>query len=359
MPMRFHWRLLQGGERGVSSRSLGATSAATGLPDLEHQIAQCRTAEQLGIDGMLVDVGIDNPDPILLCTAIGMATQRIGMIVAMRSGMIHPTIFTQQINTLSALIGGDRILLNIVAGDSPTEQRIYGDDQDHDQRYARTEEFLAICRGFWQGTGPFDYRGRFYRVEQARLNTPYRGEHRDHPLMFVAGGSEPCRALSISQGSCWMTLADAPDEIAGKAKPIVTAGKEVGIRVSIITRPTRDEALDAARSLVADQDPSRVEKQTEADFVGGSDSVSIRAHYALAEREWLTRTLWMGAVRSHGAAAVCLVGSYDEVAAALMDYRRIGVTHFILSGWPKRDEMVRFGSEVIPRVRSLEASASS
>ncbi len=66
MKIKFHWRLLQGGEVGYSSRSLGSWSPSTGKPDLPNQVAQCKTAEELGIDGLLVDIGADNPDPILL-----------------------------------------------------------------------------------------------------------------------------------------------------------------------------------------------------------------------------------------------------------------------------------------------------
>ena len=87
-----------------------------------------------------------------------------------------------------------------------------------------------------------------------------------------------------------------------------------------------------------------------------SDSVSICETYALAEKEWLSPWLWTGAVRTHGAPAVALVGSYQEVAQALIDYARVGVTQFILSGWPKLDEMILFGREVLPRIRKLEAS---
>jgi alkanesulfonate monooxygenase len=56
---------------------------------------------------------------------------------------------------------------------------------------------------------------------------------------------------------------------------------------------------------------------------------------------------------------VALVGSYEEVAQALIAYVRVGVTQFILSGWPKLDEMILFGKEVLPRVRKLEDSLYS
>lgn len=85
-----------------------------------------------------------------------------------------------------------------------------------------------------------------------------------------------------------------------------------------------------------------------------SDSVSIRGTYALAENDWLNPWLWTGAVRTHGAPSVALVSSFEEVAQALIDYAQVGVTH-ILSGWPEREEMIRFGNEVLPRVRQLES----
>ena len=37
-----------------------------------------------------------------------------------------------------------------------------------------------------------------------------------------------------------------------------------------------------------------------------------------------------------------------------LDYKRIGVSQFIISGWPKLDEMIIFGHEVLPLVRQAE-----
>ncbi len=353
-PIRFHWRLVQGGEQGRVSRALGSSRESTGLPDLKRQIAFCQAAEEAGIDALLVDIGAPKPDPLLLTAALGMNTQKIGFIVAARSGLIPPTTFVQQVNTLSTLIGGDRLLLNIVAGHSPVEQRYYGDFLDHDQRYARTEEYLAICRALWRQDRPLDFDGRFFRVEGARLNTPFLGREQRFPLLFIAGGSDAARDLAISQGSCWMRLPDAPEKVGQQAKAVLGAGKELGLRLSVMARSTHEKALEAAHALVATLDPDNNESGAEKAFVGKSDSVSFKATYRLAEDTWLTPTLWTGAVRTHGAPAICLVGSADEVADALLDYARVGVSHFILSGWPKLEEMMFFGQEVIPRVRKKE-----
>jgi alkanesulfonate monooxygenase len=354
--LRFHWRLLQGGEiRGVTTRATGASQRATGLPDLEHQIEFCRQAEESGITGLLTDIGAAKPDPILLAAALGLATERIEFIVAYRSGLTSPTTFVQQLNTLSTLVNG-RLSLNIVAGHSPVEQRFYGDYLSHRERYARTEEFLTICRAFWQNDGPVNFSGNYYRIEGGKLNTPFSSPHRSYPELFIAGGSDDARNLAISQGTLWMRLADTPENLKVSVAPVLAAEKEVGLRMSIIARASREEALQAAYRLVAGLNPSVRDGEEEKRFMLKSDSVSICETYALAENEWLNPWLWTGAVRTHGAPAVALVGSYEEVAQALIDYARVGVTQFILSGWPKLDEMILFGKEVLPCVRKLEAA---
>jgi alkanesulfonate monooxygenase len=355
MRLKFHWRLLQGGEiRSVTTRATGASQRATGLPDLEHQIEFCRQAEAAGITGLLTDVGASKPDPILLAAALGLATERIEFIVAYRSGLTLPTTFVQQLNTLSALVNG-RVSLNIVAGHSPIEQRYYGDYLAHHERYARTEEFLSICHAFWKNSGAVNFSGQYYRIEEGKLNTPFVSPHRSFPELFIAGGSDEARSVAISQGTLWMQLADTPENLRSSVLPVLAAGKEVGLRMSIIARPTREEAVRAGYELLAELDPSMRDWENEARFILKSDSVSISATYALAENEWLNSWLWTGAVRTHGAPAISLVGSFEEVAHALIDYAEIGVTQFILSGWPKLKEMILFGREVLPRVRKLES----
>jgi alkanesulfonate monooxygenase len=353
MKLKFHWRLLQGGETRGVTRATGAGQRATGLPDLEHQIEFCRQAEESGMTGLLTDIGAAKPDPIILAAALGLATERIEFIIAYRSGLTLPTTFVQQLNTLSALVDG-RLSLNIVAGHSPLEQRYYGDHLGHNERYARTEEFLAICRAFWKNDGPVNFNGNYYRIEEGRLNTPFIAPQRSFPELFIAGGSDDARNLAISQGTLWMRLVDTPESLKTSIAPVLAANKEVGLRMSIIARATREESLRAAHRLMDGLDSSSRDAEKEERFMLKSDSVSIRETYALAETEWLNPWLWTGAVRTHGAPAVALVGSYDEVARALIDYASIGVTQFILSGWPKLDEMILFGKEVLPRIRKLE-----
>ncbi len=206
MALRFHWRLPFGGETSGWARAAQEDLAAIGLPDLDAQIHFCHQAEESGIDSLLTDFGFAKPDPILLAAALGMATEKINFIVAYRSGLLSPTTFVQQLNTLSALIGG-RFSLNIVAGYSPQEQRSYGDFLSHDERYERTDEFLSVCHAFWQRNGAVNFAGKYYRIENGKLSTPFVSSERATPEIFIAGSSPPAQKLALRQGTCWMRLA--------------------------------------------------------------------------------------------------------------------------------------------------------
>jgi alkanesulfonate monooxygenase len=48
------------------------------------------------------------------------------------------------------------------------------------------------------------------------------------------------------------------------------------------------------------------------------------------------------------------VGSPVDLATALLEYNRIGISQFLFSGWPDAEEVDRFGKDVLPLVRALE-----
>jgi alkanesulfonate monooxygenase len=352
-PLRFHWRMLQGGETAGVPRGTQNRLVEIGLPDYAAQVGFCRRAAAAGFDSLLVDFGFAKPDPILLSVALGLAVKDITFIVAFRSGLMSPVTFVQQLNTLSALIGG-RFSLNIVAGHSPAEQRAYGDFLDHDRRYERTDEFLAVCHAFWRGERDIDFVGQHYQVEKGNLNTPFVSAARRHPEIYIAGSSKPARRLALSRGTCWMRMGDTAENVGRDAAGVLEHGIELGLRMSIVARPTRDEAVAAAHQLVEQLGPAGSERTVESDFIRRSDSPSMKDMFRRAEREWLAPTLWAGAVRTHGPAAIALVGSPEEIARAILEYRQAGVSQFIFSGWPKVESMEFFGREILPLVRRME-----
>jgi alkanesulfonate monooxygenase len=350
-PLRFHWRLPYAGETSAVAMADQSSAPVIGLPDPELQANFSRSAEESGIDSLLVDFGFAKPDPMLLAAVLGRATEKIKFILAYRSGLFSPVMFVQQINTLSALIQG-RLLLNIVAGYSPEEQRAYGDFLSHDERYERTEEFLAVCHSLWD-CSEVNYSGKHYRIEKSSLKTPYVAPGRKFPEIIVGGGSAAAQQLAIRQGTCWMQLADTPEKMQPACAAALAQGIEVGVRVCLIARPAREEALQATHAMLAENNCS-TKLAGGRDFFAKTDSVSFKKAYQLGDTEWLSPTLWTGAVRVQGPTAIALVGSAEEVASAILEYKKIGVSQFIFSGWPKLDEMVYFGRAVVPLVRQKE-----
>ncbi|RMH18045.1 MAG: LLM class flavin-dependent oxidoreductase [Acidobacteria bacterium] len=352
--LRIHWSMSSVGVRYKGARSRARQDGAV---NLEAHVAFCRQAEARGIDSLLTAIGFHRPDPLVLAAALGRRTERVKFMVACRSGISSPTLFVQQVNTLSALCDG-RVNLNVVAGHTPREQRYYGDFLDHDERYARTDEFLTICRALWRGDGPVDFDGRYYRIEQARLNTPFCGERRA-PEIFLGGNSPQAIELAVKHADCLLTLPAAPGELAARIAPVLAAGKEVGLLVSLRARASREQALAACDAMLEAIDPGA--RRVHRDFARRSDSAAFTSTIARAgdDSQWLTPTLWSGAVPYLGAPAIALVGSYDEVAAAILDYHRAGISHFLFMGWPDVEEMSRFRLHVLPRVRALAAAERS
>src|SRR5215470_8401300 len=174
MSLRFHWMMPKGGEvamktaQETSRVATTKSSSPAALPDMEGWVRFAAAAEQAGIESTLLSFSRYEPDTFLIACAVGRETSKLKFIAAYRTGLMQPATFVQQINTLSGLIGG-RVALNIVAGSSAAEQRGYGDFLDHDQRYARADEFLEICHLFWRADGEVAFKGDYFQVESGQL----------------------------------------------------------------------------------------------------------------------------------------------------------------------------------------------
>ena len=285
MELRFHWSMSSAGN---SHRGAAARAQQSGVPDLAAHLAFCKRAEACGIDSLLTAFGFHRPDPIVLAAALGVLTERIKFMVAVRSGVNSPTSVVQQINTISVLTRG-RVCLNIVAGHTPEEQQFYGDFLAHDQRYERTDEFLTICRRFWSGESGITFTGRHYAIENGRLNTPFVSDERAAPEIFLGGNSSSAEALAVKHADCLWRLPDTPERLEPRIAPIVETGTEVGLLVSMIARPSRAEAVDAANAMV--ERLGAAPQQTQRTFARGSDSVAFRSVYELART---TTSGWIG-----------------------------------------------------------------
>ena len=169
-----------------------------------------------------------------------------------------------------------------------------------------------------------------------------------------AADTEQALHLAQSQGSCYLRLIDTPEKLSPAVSQFRNHGIEVCLRLCVVCRPTHEEALAAAESLLPSDEIGREERG----ILTRSDSKVLKDALSAADNVgWLNKNLWAGLVPYYGSSAMTLVGSPSELAQAFLEYKRIGVTQFIISGWPKLDEMVIFGREVLPLVRAAEQEA--
>src|SRR6478752_308921 len=132
MGIKLHWFLPTTGD----ARSLvgGGHSVPQGIG---------RPADQLGYEGVLTPTGTWCEDAWLVTSALIRETRNLKFLVAFRPGVTSPTLSAQMAAAFQRISNG-RLLLNVVTGGEPTEQRRFGDHLDHAARYARTDEFLSV-----------------------------------------------------------------------------------------------------------------------------------------------------------------------------------------------------------------------
>jgi alkanesulfonate monooxygenase len=351
--MRFHWSLPAS---GVADNRRGARlrTEIDQFASLDRQRDFCVRADELGLDSMLLPIGFQRADPIVLATVFGMATKRLNLMPASRAGVISPTHFVQQVNAVSAFTNG-RVEINVVSGQGSNELRYYGDFATHDERYRRTDEFWTICHALWRQDFPFDFEGEFIRVEGARINQPFVSPDRHRPYVYLGGSSDQAQQLAIKHADCLMRVVEPPEQLMPKIAPALAAGIEVGVISNLIVAPTHDSALEAGYAL-AENAGERGRAAVAEWRQKTAESVGFNTIYQLAENRsnWLTPYLWTGLVPYMGPMSVSLIGSPDEIVESIFEYRRVGVTQFIFQGRPDLPTLEFFGTNVLPKIRQRE-----
>jgi alkanesulfonate monooxygenase len=332
-------------------------------PDLDYLAHVARAADNLGFEAVLTPTGTWCEDAWLVTASLIRETRRLKFLVAFRPGVISPTLAAQQAATFQRLSGG-RLLLNIVTGGEDAEQRRFGDWLTHDERYARTDEFLTILRGAWSGT-QFDFDGAHYRVAGATVS---RAPDPIPPLFF--GGASPiAEQVAARHVDVYLTWGEPPAMVATRLERMralaAAAGRDLrfGIRLHTITRDRAEDAWAETRRFLDQLDPDTIARAQRT--FRNSQSVGQQRMTALhgGRRDQLevSPNLWAGYGLVRGGAGTTLVGSHEEVADCIEEYNRLGFEHFILSGHPHVEEAYWFGEGVMPilRARGLLGDAAS
>jgi alkanesulfonate monooxygenase len=381
MSLVFHWFLptsgdgraivgrghsvpLVGPHAGPGARATGAWSVAR-PPDIDYLAQVARSAEQLGFTGVLTPTGTWCEDAWLVTAALIRETRRLKYLVAFRPGLTSPTLAAQMAATYQRLSGG-RLLLNVVTGGERTEQLRFGDQLPHDERYARTGEFLDVIRGAW-GPQPYDFKGEYYQVSGATVMSPPDPV----PQVYFGGSSAAAGPVAARYVDVYLTWGEPPAQVAEKIawmrRLAAEAGRTLrfGIRLHVITRDTAKEAWADAARMIDSLDSSDIEAAQQAlarsESVGQGRMRSLHAGYraggAVADLE-IYPNLWAGVGLVRGGAGTALVGSHQEVADRIQEYAELGIEEFIFSGYPHLEEAYWFGEGVLPELRRRGATSA-
>lgn len=314
------------------------------------QIAQA--ADELGYYGVLIPTGRSCEDAWVVASALAPLTRQLRYLVAVRPGIISPTVSARMAATLDRLSGG-RLLINVVTGGDPDEAQGDGVFLDHGQRYAAAREFLHIWRRVLQGES-VDYDGEYLKVRNARALYPPLQQ--PYPPLYFGGSSSAAHDLAAEQVDVYLSWGEPPQAVAEKIADVRARarrlGREVrfGIRLHVIVRETAAEAWAAADKLIeqVSDDTIAAAQQSFLRFDSEGQRRMSQLHGGRRDQLEIAPNLWAGVGLVRGGAGTALVGDPETVAARILEYAALGIDSFIFSGYPHLEEAYRFAELVFP-----------
>jgi len=349
MSLNVFWFLPTHGD----GRYLGTDKDARTV-DLSYlqQIAQA--ADRLGFGGVLLPTGRSCEDSWLVAASLISVTQKLKFLVALRPGIISPTLAARQAATLDRLSGG-RALFNLVTGGNPDELAAEGLHLNHKERYEASAEFTRIWRRVLEGE-TVDYEGKHIQVKGASLMHPPVQQPR--PPLYFGGSSDEAQDLAAEQVELYLTWGEPPHLVKEKIEQVrakaAAKGRSVrfGIRLHVIVRETNEEAWQAANRLIANLDDETIQKAQAAfartDSVGQHRMAAL--HGGNRNKLEISPNLWAGVGLVRSGAGTALVGDGPTVAARMQEYADLGIDTFIFSGYPHLEEAYRVSELLFPHL---------
>ena len=342
-------------------------------PTIDYLEQIAKTAELLGFEAVLTPTGTWCEDAWITTAALSRVTRKLKFLVAFRPGLITPTLAAHQAATFQRISGG-RLLLNVVTGGDPVEQKRFGDFLDHDARYERTGEFLEILRGVALPAGSekrFDFTGKHYRIEGAQIDF---GDF-ELPKVFFGGASAPAQDVAARHVDTYLVWGENPEVESERIKAVrekaEALGRKIsfGIRLHVISRDTEAQAWAEADALLGKLSPERIARAqailARTQSVGQSRMNELHRE----KRDQITTlssardleiypNLWAGYGLVRGGAGTAIVGSHEQVAALIEQYHSVGFDHFILSGQPHIEEAYYFAEGALSILKSKRLLAA-
>ncbi len=308
-----------------------------------------RRSEALGYDLTLIaelflnDIkgpGAPAMDAWTTAAAVAAVTERLELMVAVRPSYHHPAIYAKQAACLDQISGG-RLALNVVSSWWAEEARRYGVRFDaHDDRYARTEEWLAVLAGAWSGA-PFSHRGARYAVDELIVSPGPKRSPR--PVLYAGGESEAAKQLIARTCDAYVMHGDPPARVGPKIADmrrrraaLGLPAMQFGLAAYVIVRGSEAEAR-AELARITDVAPG---SPGYANYVDWIAHTQLEQQVSLEDYSVSNRGLRAG-----------LVGTPAQVAEQIRGLAAVGVDLLLIQCSPQLEEMERIAEEIFPLLR--------
>src|SRR5246127_3091524 len=312
-------------------------------------------SEQIGFDLTLIaelnlnDIkGVEAPSLDAWSTAAALAavTERIELMVAVRPTFHLPALLAKQAANIDHISNG-RLTLNVVSSWWAGEARKYGVTfEEHDDRYARTREWLDVLDGTWK-QDHFSYSGEYYRIEDKVLE-PKPGS-KPRPTLYAGGESPAAKELIAEKCDAYLMHGDPPERIGEKINDLRQRRAKhnlpdlkFGVAGYAIVRETEREAQAELRRIT-DVQQSAAGYANYQQWLAGTQ---LEQRVSLEDYSVSNRGLRSG-----------LVGTAEQVAERVAQFEAAGVDLVLLQFRPQLEEMERFSQMVIRGVSRTQATA--
>lgn len=330
--------------------------------DPEFITAAGKVQDEAGYDRVLIANAASMPESFALAAYLAPQTRRLGFMLAHRPGPVQPTYAARHLATLDRLSNG-RAAVHIIAGADDREVQADGAFTSKEERYHIAAEYVQVMRKMWAAAEPFDFDGEFYK---------YRGAN---ALVRPAGGAVPVY---------WGGTSDLALDLCGKVADVYALGGDTFEGAGMLAQKAHAAAYAHGRAIrvlmtmviiCAETEDAAWERAARiysnvTDLIGkGADRGITNAHEKKGDKaaagafqrmleqskqgDRLDRCLWTGLNKAYGGRGnnSVLVGTPAQIADSLMEYRRLGITRFLLRGPDQINDAPIIGHDLVPELK--------
>jgi FMNH2-dependent dimethyl sulfone monooxygenase len=321
----------------------------------DEQIRLCQAADRAGIEAVIPLAKWRNTprvsreadrvfDTFTWASAIAAVTERIQVFATFHVPLYPPVMAAKMIATIDHVSGG-RFGVNVVAGFSPTDFRMFGIELDPARdRYGVMEEWVSLVKRILSEPEPFDHRGTIYHgegivSEPKPLQSPW-------PPIMCAGGSQEGKAFSVRHADLnfagFPNFEAIPEMVAEMRLLAAQVNRPIKLftHCYVICGETEPEAQARLEHFVGEHLDEPTARAFMDATLGYSKSTAMFAD-SLAEQGFMSRV-------ATGFLALPLVGTAQQIVARIRELAGAGLDGIAIS-FPDYDEGIRaYGERLRP-----------